>query len=88
MAELIQEYSSRFTSDQGKTYRVRAYAEARPDGTWSGWLEFHPADGQGAVLRTGQETSQPTRVTIVYWASGLEPIYFEGAFARAEGRLL
>jgi hypothetical protein len=86
MAELIQEYSSPFPAEDGTTYRVRAYGESRPDGTWSGWLEFHPAKAGEHVLRTGQETSQPTRVTVEYWASGLDPIYFEGAYARARAR--
>ena len=87
MAELIQEYAARIASDDGAIYVVRAYGEERSDGTWVGWLEFHPIDG-GKTLRTDQETSQPNRTTIAYWASGLEPIYFDGAFARARGRLL
>ena len=87
MAELIQEYSTRITGEDGTTYIVRAYADQRSDGTWVGWIEFHAAHGAKPALRTGQETSQPSRVTIEYWASGLEPIYFEGAFARAKGRL-
>jgi hypothetical protein len=37
----------------------------------------------GRELRTGQETSQPNRDAVAYWAGGLEPIYFEGAFTRA-----
>jgi len=40
------------------------------------------------VLRTEQETSQPNRAAIEYWADGLEPIYLDGALARAQGRLL
>lgn len=88
MAELLQEYSTRITGEDGTTYRVRAYADQRRDGMWAGWVEFHAADGTKPILRTEQETSQPSRVTIQYWASGLEPIYFEGAFARANGRLL
>jgi hypothetical protein len=52
-----------------------------------GW-EFHPTDINRPVLRTDQETSQPNRAAIEYWANGLEPIYLEGAFARAQGRLL
>jgi hypothetical protein len=83
MAELLQEYSTRVDGPDGTGYVVRSYAEERADGTWAGWLEFHPADAVGPVLRTGQETSQPSRVTVEYWASGLEPIYFEGALARA-----
>jgi hypothetical protein len=88
MAELIQEYTTRITSTDGTTYFVRACGERRSDGTWEGWIEFHDADGTKPTLRTGQETSQPNRLAVEYWASGLEPIYFEGAFARAEGRLL
>jgi hypothetical protein len=88
MGELIQEYSTRITGEDRTTYIVRAYANQRSDGTWAGWIEFHPVDGRKPALRTGQETSQPNRVTVEYWASGLEPIYFEGAFARAKGKLL
>lgn len=83
MAELLQEYSALVDGPDGTTYIVRSYAEERADGTWTGWLEFHPTDVGKAALRTGQETSQPSRVTVEYWASGLEPIYFEGALARA-----
>ena len=83
MAELLQEYSAHVEGANGTAYIVRSYAEERADGTWKGWLEFHPARGSGPVLRTGQETSQPSRVTVEYWASGLEPIYLEGALARA-----
>jgi hypothetical protein len=87
MSKLIQEYSTRISDDDGATYVVRAYAAQGSGSTWSGWLEFLPADGSKPPLRTGQETSQPSLVTVEYWASGLEPIYFEGAFARAKARL-
>jgi len=83
MAELILEHSVRLMSDDGRTYLARSYGEERSDGTWAGWIEFAPADGQGAVLLTDRETSQPNRLTLEYWATGLEPIYFEGAFERA-----
>ena len=86
MAELLQKYSTHVKSTDGTTYIVRSYAEERADGTWAGWLEFHPTDSGKPVLRTGQETSQPSRVTVEYWASGLEPLYFEGALARARPR--
>jgi hypothetical protein len=87
MADLIQEYSTRVTGQDGTTYVVRTYAKERSDGTWEGWLEFHPVDGTKPVLRTERETSQPSRIAIEYWASGLEPVYFEGALARALGVL-
>ena len=83
MVVFLQEYATRVTGSDGVEYVVRSYGEERADGTWAGWLEFHPTDSTRTVLRTGQETSQPNRVTIEYWATGLEPIYFEGALARA-----
>ena len=81
--ELLQEYSTHVSGPDGTTYIVRSFGEERADGTWTGWLEFHPTDASKLVLRTDQETSQPNRVTVEYWATGLELIYFEGALARA-----
>ena len=74
--------------DGDTTYVVWICGEERIDGTREGWLEFHPTDISQPILRTEQETSQPNRVAIEYWADGLEPIYLEGALARAQGRLL
>lgn len=88
MEQLIHEHSSRVKDEDGTMYVVRIYAQERTDGTWEGWLEFHPTDERRPVLRTEEETSQPNRTAIEYWASGLEPVYLEGAFARAQGRLL
>jgi hypothetical protein len=87
MSEFIYEHATRMKSEGGTTYIVRVYAQERTDGTWTGWIEFHPTNERRPVLRTGQETSQPNRIAIEYWALGLEPIYFDGAFARAQGRL-
>jgi hypothetical protein len=83
MAELLQEYLTTVTDPDGATYIVRSYADERADGTWTGWLEFHPTDATKPVLQTDQETSQANRVAVEYWATGLEPIYFEGALGRA-----
>jgi hypothetical protein len=86
-AMLIREHPAKI-SDGDITYIVRIYGEERIDRTWEAWLEFHPTDLTQPILRTDQETSQPNRVAIEYWADGLEPIYLEGALARAQGRLL
>ncbi len=69
------------------TYRVLVCGKERPDGTWEGWLEFQPSDATHPVLRTDQETSQPNRAAVEYWASGLEAVYLQGALARAQGGL-
>lgn len=50
MADLIHEYSARITNEDGTIYIVRASGEERSDGTWTGWLEFHPTDGGGPTL--------------------------------------
>ena len=86
MAELIHEHPVEI-DDDGTTYIARVYAAERDDGTWEGWLEFHPTHRQKPVLRTGQETSQPSRTTIEYWALGVEPVYFDGALVRAKSPL-
>jgi hypothetical protein len=83
MPELIHEHSFVYRSEDGTAYVLRTWGEPRSDGTWEGWIEFTPADSGGRGLRTGKETSQPNRDAVAYWASGLEPVYFEGAFARA-----
>lgn len=69
------------------TYTVHICGQERVDGTWERWLEFHQS-GTGSVLRIDQETSQPNRAGLEYWADGLEPVCLEGALARAQGRLL
>jgi hypothetical protein len=86
MAILLQEYSAQVVGHDGATYDVRSYGEERDDGTWRGWLEFEPTDSSKPILATDQETSQPNRTAIEYWATGLEAVYFEGAFGRARER--
>lgn len=80
---VIRDHSKRVRFSNAD-YRVRVCGRQRSDGTWTGWIEFQRAGGK-SVLRTGQETSQPNFAAIEYWADGLEPIYFEGALARAQG---
>jgi hypothetical protein len=86
MAVLLQEYSTQIIAPDGRTYDVRSYGDERLDGTWTGWLEFRPTDGISPTLSTSQETSQPNLTALEYWATGLEPVYFEGAFERAQDK--
>ena len=81
MAELIQTYMQKLRDAGDQEYTACAFGEERADGNWEGWLEFRSASGE--VRRTARETTQPNRGALEYWASGLEPIYLEGAFARA-----
>lgn len=86
MSKLLQEYTTVVTSPDGTNYLVRSYGDERSNGTWIGWIEFHPTDLARPVLKTNQETSQPNQMDVEYWATGLEPVYFEGAFERARPR--
>jgi hypothetical protein len=84
MPDHIHAHSTRVRSSEETEYEAHVLGEQRADGTWSGWLEFRPVMTGGATLRTGQETSQPDRRALEYWAGGLEPVYLEGALARAK----
>jgi len=86
MAVLLQEYSVQVIGSDSTAYDVRSYGEERDDGTWTGWLEFDPTDLTKPSLSTEHETSQPNLTAIEYWSTGLEPVYFEGAFIRARER--
>jgi len=81
VAELIQTYEAQVRDSRGVEFTASAYGEERAGGTWEGWLEFRSTLGE--VRRTGRETTQPNRDALRYWASGLEPLYLDGAFARA-----
>lgn len=83
MRYLIHEHTARVKGPDGTEYCARTNGESRADGTWSGWIEFVPANGSGGVLSTEQETSQPDRKAVEYWAGGLERVYLEGALQRA-----
>jgi len=67
----------------GRWYRPRAYGDPQPDGTWNGWIIFFPLVGGGAIAPPHAETMQSTWTALVTWASGLTPVYLEGAFDRA-----
>lgn len=83
MADLIHELSVTVAGPDGTEYHAVVYGGRRKDGTWNGWIEFVPADRSKPTLRTEQETSQPDRKAVEYWAGGLEPVYLEGALVRA-----
>lgn len=81
MAEFIHQFAEPLVDADGHDYAVRVYG-APNDTTWDGWIEFHPLNG-GTALQTDRETTQPNRVDLSYWATGLTSVYLEGAFDRA-----
>jgi hypothetical protein len=81
--ELVHQFTHQLADKDGAQYSISAFGESRSDGTWEGWIEFHPMDSTQPKLRTERETTQPNKAALEYWATGLEAVYFEGAFSRA-----
>jgi len=82
MAEMLISFDQPVRDELGE-YHARAIGRQGDDGMWDGWLEFVPIDGGDEVLVTSVETRQPEHEHLVYWATGLTPIFLEGALARA-----
>jgi hypothetical protein len=80
--ETLLQFSSLATAPDGTGYEARACGSPMPEGGWQGWIEFVPIAG-GDAVRTGRETTQPNRTDTEYWASGLTPVYLDGALGRA-----
>src|SRR5688572_1760749 len=86
LTETLLEFQTPLAGDEGVVYSARACGGEMPDGKWQGWIEFVPVRpvGSGAApLRTPRETTQPNRRDLEYWATGLTPVYLEGALNRA-----
>ena len=81
MAEVFVEFTEPVVAKDGTTYIARACGREMND-MWEGWIEFLPLEG-GEPIRSGRETTQPNRQDIEYWATGLTPVYLEGALDRA-----
>jgi len=80
LAEVLVQFTEPIVAD-GVAYRANACGAPTSDGLWQGWIEFTPTSG-GPSVRSRRETTQPNRVDAVYWATGLTPIYLEGALQR------
>jgi hypothetical protein len=83
MAEVLVSFDEPVRDDVGE-YQARAVGRLAEDGMWEGWLEFVPVDGTAEVLVTGVESRQPEREHLIYWATGLTPVFREGALRRAK----
>ncbi|HET7433996.1 MAG TPA: hypothetical protein VFN10_04700 [Thermoanaerobaculia bacterium] len=78
--ERITDLEHLYHTPAGQEYVVAVEGNERTDGTWAGRVLF---TGRGDVRVTAQETSQPSRDALLYWATGLEPVFLDGAFGRA-----
>jgi hypothetical protein len=80
VAEVLVQFTDPVSDEDGRAYIARACGSEMNDGRWQGWIEF-VSDGE--AVRSGRETTQPNRQDTEYWATGLTPIYLEGALRRA-----
>jgi len=82
MAEVLTSYAEPVVDDSGR-YHARAIGRLSNDHMWEGWLEFEPLDGKRAVVVGPVESRQPEAHDLAYWATGLTPVFLEGALKRA-----
>jgi hypothetical protein len=82
VAVVFVQFTEPVASGDGRIWSARACGSEASGGLWQGWIEFIPADGDEPV-RSGRETTQPNRTDLMYWATGLTPVYLEGALRRA-----
>ena len=82
MATLVYAFRDLIARGDSTPYGAAVWGAQRSDGRWEGWLVFRAADGS-SVLSTPRETVQSNLEALRYWATGLEPVYLEGALDRA-----
>ena len=82
MAEVFVQFTEPVAAKDGRTYVARACGGETDKGIWQGWIEFLPIAG-GEPVRSSRETTQPNRQDTEYWATGLTPVYLEGALNRS-----
>ena len=73
----------RTIADHRGAFNGRVIGRQAGDGTWEGWLEFALANDAERRLVTDVESRQQTHMQLLRWASGLTPVYAEGALHRA-----
>ena len=82
MAEVLMSFDQPVRDDLGE-YHAHVTGRLADDGMWEGWIEFAPIDGSSEVLISGVESRQPERAHLQYWATGITPVFLEGALKRA-----
>jgi hypothetical protein len=87
MAEVLVSFETPVRDETG-THHARAVGRLAEDGMWEGWLEFDPRDSEEPTLVGPVESRQPEREHLVYWATGLTPVYLEGAIRRARNPII
>src|SRR5262245_41919759 len=81
MAETVAQFATPVRDRSNALYDAKACGREREDGLWEGWIEFENR-ATGKRFRSFRETTQPNLVDLKYWATGLTPVYLEGALDR------
>ncbi|HKF69229.1 MAG TPA: hypothetical protein VKB36_21940 [Vicinamibacterales bacterium] len=82
MAEVLVRFTHPIR-DGVDVYHAQACGAPMSDGRWTAWIEFISIDGR-RPLRSPRETTQRNRIDAEYWATGLSPVYLDGALQRAQ----
>ena len=83
MSEVLMEYDPIVSESDGGQWKPRACGRRGEGHMWEGWIEFVPLNRASSPVRSRRESTQPSRESLVYWATGLTPIYLKGALERA-----
>ena len=83
MSEVLMEYDPIVSEADGGTWKPRACGRRGVGHMWEGWLEFVPLTRASPPVRGRRESTQPSRESLLYWATGLTPVYLKGALERA-----
>src|SRR5215218_8711734 len=81
MPQTLIRFESPVVYRDGRQYIAQVCGRERDNGQWEAWLEFEDLTS-GEVLRSQRETTQPNHADAAYWATGLTPVYLEGALDR------
>ena len=82
MTEVLIDYENTIADADGSRWAARACGR-HGQKMWEGWIEFVPLDLDRKPIRSTRETTQPSREDLLYWATGLTPVYLSGALTRA-----
>jgi hypothetical protein len=82
MAEVLVAFAEPVSNGTGR-YAARAVTRQAEDGMWQGWIEFESLDDPRTVVVGPVESTQPEHEHVRYWATGLTPVFLEGALSRA-----
>jgi hypothetical protein len=83
VAEVLIEYDATVVDRDGRRWAARACGRRGETKMWEGWIEFVPLDPERRPVRSPQESTQPSREHLLYWATGLTSTYLTGALNRA-----